>query len=71
MNKRKNKTRNYHFNMTDKYEHIHNATNYHLAEMIEFLLPRLKMPEERAAISEAAARLRTKHKEPFNNKAFE
>lgn len=31
--------------MNDLYEHIHMATNDHLAEMIEFLLPRLKMPE--------------------------
>jgi hypothetical protein len=57
--------------MNGPYEHIHMSTNDHLAEMIEFLIPQLKMPEERAAISEAAARLRTKHKEPFNHEAFE
>lgn len=57
--------------MTDPYEHIHMATNERLAEMLDFLIPRLPTPEERAAIAESAARLRERHKTPFNHEAFD
>ena len=56
--------------MKDPYEHIHMATNERLAEMLDFILPRLTMPEERVVVSEAAARLRERHKEPFNHEAY-
>lgn len=59
--------------MNDQYEHIHNATNDRLAEMLDIdeIYHDLTYGEAKAIVEEAAARLRTKHKEPFNNEAFE
>lgn len=59
--------------MNDQYEHIHNATNERLAEMLEpiGLDIALNNPEAGAILGEVCRRLRTKHKEPFNHEAFE
>jgi hypothetical protein len=59
--------------MNDQYEHIHNATNERLAEMLEPICfdIALNNPEAVAILGEVCRRLRTKHKEPFNNEAFE
>lgn len=58
--------------MKDPYEHIHMATNERLAEMlnIDAIYYDLKYGEAKAIVEEAAARLREKHKEPFNHEAF-
>lgn len=73
MNKRKNKTRNYHFDMKDPYEHIHMATNDQLAAMLDIdaIYHDLTYGEAKEIVKEAAVRLRTKHKVPFNNEQFE
>lgn len=67
--------------MKDPYEHIHMATNDQLAEYItiisdEFLKDENVNQSEEAlqcveVLKEAAARLRIKHKVPFNSEAFE
>lgn len=59
--------------MTDQYEHIHMATNDQLAEMLDIdaIYHDLTYGEAKEIVKEAAARLRTKHKEPFNHEAFE
>lgn len=65
--------------MKDKYEHIHMATNERLAEMLEkqadscfSLCGQIEHKEsDRELLIEAAARLRERHKEPFNHEAFE
>lgn len=59
--------------MKDPYEHIHNATNDKLAEMLDIdaIYHDLTYGEAKEIVKEAAERLRTKHKEPFNNEAFE
>lgn len=57
-----------------KYEDdIHNCTNERLAEMIEAeCIPGTELTViGTELVKEAAARLRTKHKEPFNHEAFE
>ena len=59
-----------------KYEDdIHNCTNERLAEMLErigFHVVAIDYDlHDAAVIREAAARLRTKHKEHFNSEAFE
>lgn len=62
--------------MNDPYEHIHMATNEMLAEMLEDKLDtgynamHLDVLEFMECIREAAARLRERHKEPFNHEAF-
>jgi hypothetical protein len=55
------------------YEYIHNATNDRLAEMLEpiGLDIALHDPEAGMILGEVCRRLRTKHKESFNNEAFE
>lgn len=57
-----------------KYEDdIHNCTNEMLAEMLEpigFDIA-LNDPEAGAILGEVCRRLRTKHKQSFNNEAFE
>lgn len=63
--------------MRDPYEHIHMATNDMLAEMLEDKLDtgcnamHLDALEFMECVREAAARLREKHKVPFNSEAFE
>lgn len=58
--------------MKDPYEHIHMATNERLAEMIEAeCLPDTELTViGTELVKEAAARLRERHKEPFNHEAF-
>lgn len=55
----------------DKYQHIHMATNDRLAFMLEELSPFMATENDCEIIQEAAARLRTKHKTPFNSEQFE
>lgn len=59
--------------MKDPYEHIHMATNERLAEMIEAeCIPGTELTViGTELVKEAAARLREKHKVPFNSEAFE
>lgn len=57
-----------------KYEDdIHNCTNERLAEMLDIdeIYHDLTYGEAKAIVEEAAARLREKHKVPFNHEAFE
>lgn len=59
--------------MKDTYEHIHMATNERLAEILDIdaIYHDLTYGEAKAIVEEAAARLREKHKEPFNHESFE
>lgn len=57
----------------DIYEHIHNATDARLAEMIEdygFDIA-LTSPELGAIMGEAARRLKASRPVPFNSEAFD
>ena len=59
--------------MTDNYEHIHNATDARLAEMIEgygFDIA-LKNPELGVIMGEAVRRLKARSRAPFNSEAFD
>lgn len=55
------------------YEYIHMATNERLAEMLDIdaIYHEFTYGEAKAIVEEAAARLREKHKVPFNSEAFE
>lgn len=67
----------------DEFEHIRMATNERLAEMLSEIASSYMLiaqankkaapvcKEYHAIMMEAASRLRTKHKTPFNSEAFE
>lgn len=59
--------------MTDNYDHIHNATDARLAEMMEpiGLDLVLQFPESGAIIGEACRRLKARSRAPFNSEAFD
>lgn len=60
--------------MSDNYEHIHQATDKHLAEMVTFVADHYSQTmthEENETLREAARRLSAyQHHEPFNSEGF-